>query len=111
MTFNWNCKTVDVYPVAEGNSNVVYNVHWVVTGVSTQTDENGENYSARSIGTQVLSTENITEFTPLENLTNEQITGWVKDAMGAEQVAQIEENLNNQIADKITPKSVTVTIE
>ena len=27
-TYTWDCKTVDVYPEFESNSDVVYNVHW-----------------------------------------------------------------------------------
>ena len=32
-TYDWNCKKVDIHPQEEGKTNVVYNVHWVVTGV------------------------------------------------------------------------------
>jgi len=48
ITYNWNCKTVDVHPQEEGKTNVVYNVHWIVTGVDGD-------YSATSIGTQIVS--------------------------------------------------------
>jgi hypothetical protein len=27
-TYEWNCKTVDVYPDYEGHTDTVYNVHW-----------------------------------------------------------------------------------
>jgi hypothetical protein len=37
-TFNWNCRTVDVYPTDETYADVVYNVHWIVTGTSDQLD-------------------------------------------------------------------------
>ena len=33
ITYDWNCKTVDVHPQEEGETDVVYNVHWIVTGV------------------------------------------------------------------------------
>jgi hypothetical protein len=29
ITYDWNCKTVDVHPQEEGKTNVVYNVHWI----------------------------------------------------------------------------------
>ncbi len=32
--YNWNCKTVDVHPTEGSETDVVYNVHWIVTGVS-----------------------------------------------------------------------------
>lgn len=110
-TFNWDCKTVDVYPTSGDNADVVYNVHWRVTGVSDQVDEDGNAYSSTIIGTQTLSTEEIVDFVPFEELTHEQIVTWTQDAIGAEQVTEMENNLNNQIDALITPTSVTKTIE
>ena len=109
-TFNWDCKTVDVYPTAGDNTNVVYNVHWRLTGTSDQTDADGNAYVASVIGTQVLDTENITDFVAFEDLTNEQVATWVQDAMGAEQVTTLQENVDNQINTLITPTSVTLTV-
>ena len=110
-TFNWDCKTVDVYPSSGDNTDVVYNVHWRVTGVSDQLDANDNPYSSTIIGTQTLGTEEIVDFVPFEELTHEQIVAWTQDAIGAEQVTQMENNLNNQIDALITPTSVTKTIE
>lgn len=110
-TFNWDCKTVDVYPTAGDNTDVVYNVHWRLTGTSDQVDAEGNPYTATVIGTQVLETENIETFIAFEDLTNETISTWVQDAMGAEEVALLEGNVNNQIDALITPTSVTKTIE
>lgn len=110
-TFDWNCKTVDVYPTSGDNTDVVYNVHWRVTGTSDQVDADGNAYTATSIGTQTLSTEEIVDFVPFEDLTNELVAGWVQAAMGEEAVANLEDSLNNQIDALITPTSVTKTIE
>jgi hypothetical protein len=90
---------------------VVYNVHWRLTGVSDQLDANDNPYSATVIGTQTLSTEEIVDFVPFEDLTHEQIVTWTQEAIGAEQVTQMEDNVNNQIDNLITPTSVTKTIE
>jgi hypothetical protein len=63
------------------------------------------------IGTQTLSTEAIVDFVPFEDLTHEQIVTWTQEAIGPEQVTQMEDNVNNQIDNLITPSSVTKTIE
>ena len=110
-TFNWDCRTVDVYPTSGDNTDVVYNVHWRLTGVSDQLDANDNPYSATVIGTQTLSTEEIVDFVPFEDLTHEQIVTWTQEAIGAEQVTQMEDNVDNQIDNLITPSSVTKTIE
>lgn len=110
-TFEWNCKTVDVYPTAGDNTDVVYNVHWRLTGTSDQVDTEGNAYTATSIGTQVLSTEEIVDFVAFEDLTNEIVAGWVQATMGEEAVTNLETSLNSQIDALITPTSVTKTIE
>jgi hypothetical protein len=86
-------------------------VHWRLTGVSDQLDANDNPYSATVIGTQTLSTEEIVDFVPFEDLTHEQIVTWTQEAIGPEQVTQMEDNVNNQIDNLITPSSVTKTIE
>ena len=106
INYTWNCKTVDVYPVNEGNSDVVYNVHYRVVGEDSETAVIGE-----IIGTQILDVSDIADCTPFEDLTNDQVTNWVKAAMGTEQVTQKENNIASQIAELENPTSVTMTIE
>ena len=109
-TYNWNCKTVDCYPEQNNEADVVYNVHWIVTGTSDQVDPQGQAYSATNIGTQTLDTSQITTFIPFEDLTNDEVVAWTKNAMGTEQVTAIEASLESQINSLITPTSITLTI-
>ncbi len=103
ITYDWNCKTVDVHPQEEGQTDVVYNVHWIVTGVDGD-------YSATNIGTQVVPLSEGGAFIPFEDLTNEIVVGWTKEAMGEDQVDQIEASIASQIEALINPTSVTMTI-
>ncbi len=105
--YDWNCKTVDAYPQDGDYTDVVYNVHWIVTGTS---DSEGVTYSANSIGTQVLDTSGITDFIPFDELTNEQAVSWTKSAMGQEQVDSIQAGIQSEIDNLINPTSVTLTI-
>jgi hypothetical protein len=109
-TYNWNCKTVDAYPQDGEYTDLVYNVHWIVTGVSDELNPEGIAYSATSIGTQTLDTSEVTDFIPFEDLTNEQVVAWTKGAMGEDQVASIEASIQSQINALITPTTVTLTI-
>jgi hypothetical protein len=109
-TYNWNCKTVDAYPQDGEYTDLVYNVHWIVTGVSDELNPEGIAYSATNIGTQTLDTSEVTDFIPFEDLTNEQVVAWTKGAMGEEQVASIEASIQSQIDALITPTTVTLTI-
>tara|TARA_B110000977_G_scaffold193743_1_gene269177 strand:- start:1157 stop:1474 length:318 start_codon:yes stop_codon:yes gene_type:complete len=103
ITYDWNCKTVDVHPQEEGETDVVYNVHWIVTGVDGD-------YSASCIGTQVVPLSEGGTFIPFEDLTNEIVVEWTKEAIGEEQVTQIEAGVASEIEGKINPTSVTMTI-
>jgi len=108
--FDWNCKTVDAYIKQGEEADVVYNVHWIVTGTSETLTPQGQPYSARSIGTQSLNTSDIADFTPFDQVTNEEVVAWTKAAMGEEQVAAIESNLDKQIESLVHPTSVTLTV-
>ena len=109
-TYDWNCRTVDCYPTDGEYTDVVYNVHWIVTGTSDQKDPDDNFYTATSIGTQIISTSDLSGFTPFDDLTNADAVAWTKAAMGAEQVTALETNLQSQIDLEITPTSVTLTI-
>ena len=109
--YNWNCKTVDAYPKEADKTDVVYNVHWIVTGVSDQVDTEGNPYTAKNIGTQVLNTSDITNFIPFDQLTNEKITEWTKAAMGNESVSNVESNIENVIDSLVTLTSITLEVE
>ena len=111
ITYDWNCRTVDAYTSVGELTDVVYNVHWRVTGISEELDSHENPYQATNIGTQTLNTEDITDFIPVDELTNDQVIKWVKLAMGEEVVSRVEENIKNQIDNLITPKSITLTIE
>jgi hypothetical protein len=110
ITYNWDCKTVDTYPTHAGESDVVYNVHWRVTGTSEELDANGNPYSSTNIGTQSLSTDDLSNFTAFDTVVHSDVVGWVKATMGEEQVASIEASIESQINNLIAPKSVTLTV-
>lgn len=104
ITYDWNCRTVDAYPQNGAYTDLVYNVHYIVSGI----DEIGN--AATNIGTQSLGVSDVTEFIPFEDLTNEIVVGWTKSALGEEQVVYIEANIASQIEQMIKPTSVTLTI-
>jgi len=112
VTYNWNCRTVDAYVEQNEEADVVYNVHWIVTGVSDIENPNSPNtfYQSTSIGTQVLDTSAIVNFIPFADVTNEEVVTWTQDAMGAEQVTAIETGIASQIESKIHPTTVTLIV-
>ena len=110
ITYNWDCKTLDCYIEQDGDADVVYNVHWIVTGISDALDPSEQPYSARSIGTQKLNTSDITDFIPFDQLTNEQVSLWTKSAIGDEGVVAIEAGIASKINLLINPISITLEL-
>lgn len=107
-TYSWNCRTVDTYPShtdenSVTESDVVYNVHWRVTG------SDGTNEST-VIGTQVIDTADLSSFTAFADITHDDMIAWTKAAMGTESVSEIEANLDAQLVELATPTSVTMVI-
>lgn len=111
ITYDWNCKTMDAYPQNGEHVNLVYNVHWIVTGVSDDLKPDGTPYSTTSIGTQVLDVSDVKEFILFEDLTNEQVVSWTQGAMGEEKVSSIEASIESHINSLIKPTTVTLTIK
>ena len=104
MTYTWNNKTVDTYPSLEGNNDVIFNVHWRLTGE----DENGNVGS--TYGTISLDTSDLSNFTAFDSITEEQVNGWVEANMGAEEVQAKKDSIDAQIAEQVNPTVVTKTI-
>jgi hypothetical protein len=104
ITYNWNCKTVDIHPQEDDLTDVVYNIHWKLTG------KEGE-HVVESIGTVAVVLDPDATFIPFEDLTNSIVTGWAENAIGAEGVQGIKDGIDSQIQEMIAPTSETRTIE
>ena len=91
-TIEWNIAQLERH-LADG---AVYTAHWTVS-----LEEEGE--SASAYGSVGFSDPDPADFTPYDELTKEQVVGWVKDALGEEQVTSVEESLENQIQEKLNP--------
>ena len=104
MTYTWNNKTVDTYPSLEGHSDVIFNVHWRLTG-----EDDNENIGS-TYGTIALDTSDLANFTDFDSITEEQVNGWVEAAMGSEEVQAKKDAIDAQIAEKVNPSVVTKTI-
>ena len=107
-TYTWDCRTVDAYPThtdenGTTESQVVYNVHWRVTG-------SDETNSSTVIGTQTLETSDLSGFTAFDAVSHDDMIAWTQAALGAERVTGLEASLDSQIAELAAPSSVTLTI-
>jgi hypothetical protein len=99
ITNTWAINQMDCYPEYEGEADVVFAVHWTLNATDGT-------YSGSAYGSIGVSLDEGSNFTPFADLTEEQVIGWVQDAMGEEQVDALEANLAKQIADQANPPVV-----
>jgi len=106
--YTWDVSTCDTYPTKDSKSDVVYNVHWRLTATDdTNKDSDGNNWTATSYGSQTLDISDLSNFIEWSSLTASNVQGWVETALGADEVTTMKAGLDAQIAEKVTPTSVT----
>ena len=106
--YTWDVSTCDTYPTKDSKSDVVYNVHWRLTATDdTNKDSEGEYWTATTYGTQSLDTSDLSSFIEWSSLTASDVQGWVETALTADTVTVMKTSLDAQIAEKVTPTSVT----
>ena len=92
---------------------------WTITNLYTQTIEGKEDYVVTAIydvvgvdgeytasmtfNTAQFSTEDVTEFTPYAELTEEIVLAWVKESLGENGIISIEACIQGQIDSQINP--------
>lgn len=97
ITYTWqvtNLKRMDV----EGNTNVVVHSRWTRTG----TDENGHEGSFQGATPLRLPESGSGNFTPFEDLTEEQVVEWIKTEIASN--PGYEEHIVQQITKQIEAK-------
>ena len=100
VTNTWLIEQMDCYPTADGQTDVVFTIHWRVNATDNT-------YNATSYGTIGVTYEAGSPYTPYADLTQAQVIGWVQESIGAEQVAKIEASLATNIANQINPPVVS----
>jgi len=96
-TFEWNVSAMDCYPQADGETDVVFNVHWTCSG--TDGTYTGSVYSTCAVPAPSGS------FIPYQDLTQDEVLGWIW-SNGVDQDAT-EAAVQQQIDNQINPPVVT----
>ncbi len=92
MAVTWNISTLE-----RNTDNGVVVAHWRAT------DSDGD-HSGSSYGTVGFTPDASADgYVAYDSLTEEVVIGWVKDSMGEEAVAGVEDSIAAQIADSKAP--------
>lgn len=106
-TITWRVGTMECYPTYQQNTDVVFTVHWDCLGSETV---NNITYNGRVYGSTGVTYHSGSEFTPYNQLTQDQVLGWVWDSMGTEQKTNCENNVQTQINNQINPPVVILPL-
>ena len=101
-TTTWTITAMDCYPQAEGQTDVVFTVHWTCAGTQTQ---DSTTYNASVYSTCGVTYTAGSPYTPYADLTEQQVIGWVW-ASGVDQ-STTEAAVGLQIAQQANPPVVT----
>jgi hypothetical protein len=103
-TITWTITAMDAYPQAEGQTDVVFTVHWTCAGVQ-------DTYNASVYSTCGVTYSAGTPYTPYAQLTQDQVLGWIwaggvdKTATEAAVQAQIDNLINPPVVQPPLPWS------
>ena len=101
-TITWSINTLE-RELADG---YVFTAHYSVNAVSSTLNPEGNPYSQGAYGSVGLERPE-GDLIPFENLTQDQVIGWVKEKLGGdEKVAEIEQALTDRLAEMISPSKI-----
>jgi hypothetical protein len=96
-TYIWRVKNLEWVTFANGFNNVVSTIEWECTA---KNDKKNQKTSARV----TLVFDQNAPFINYEDLTELQVIEWVKNALGSQEVDNIQNNLNTQLMAPEPPK-------
>jgi len=100
-TFTWKINNLE----REVSDGYVYSAHYSVVGISDTLDPEGNPYNSGAYGS--IGLQRPGTLIPFADLTEDQVIGWVKEALGgADKVAEIEAALEARIAELISPSKI-----
>ena len=107
MSYNWAVNSMSCYPQAEGQTDVVFLVYFSVSKTATV---NNDPYLSVANGSATLTYVAGSAYTPYDQLTQDQVLGWVQSALGEDGVADYEAQVDAQIESVMNPPVVTLPI-
>ena len=101
ITTTWSIKQLDCKPQVGSMTDYVVTAHWLIN--STDGIHNASAYGSVNFKEEI----NKPNYTPFDQLTSDEVIGWVKSALGDEKLAKIETSIAVQIDEQINPPIVT----
>ena len=104
INYNWSIVQMDTKPSEDNLTDVVVVVHWTRNAI---TEAEGKPYTAQSYGTYSCPLPSGEDFTPYEDLTQDQVEGWLDAGLD---VDSIDEGLATQLENLINPPVIVLPL-
>jgi hypothetical protein len=102
-SYTWHINSVNIFPELQGKKDVVVTAKFCVAGTD------GQNTATVS-GSQDLSLSDSAQFVEYKNLTETQIVGWVKEALGESGQYTLTAEVDSILKQKATPVVLPISI-
>jgi hypothetical protein len=102
-TYTWVIAQLDCYPQQDDHTDVVFVVHW-------RRQATDGTHTVEIYGSQGVTLDPEAPFTPYEDLTFDQVVGWLEEAFGPALLAAQVAALDKQIEDQINPPVVVLPL-
>ena len=102
-TYAWTISALDCKPKEEGKTNVVVTAEWQVSATDGT-------HSAGACGKQSFTLDPSKPFISFDNLTEDQVVGWVQESLGIDAVTLLQERLDAQIEDLVNPPAIKMPL-
>jgi hypothetical protein len=100
MELTWNITQMSCYPEQDGLTDVVFSVSWSLTATD-------DTYTSSVNGTIGVELDPAAPYTPYNELTKDQVLGWVKSSLGDAQVLEYENGVSSIVEAQKNPTIVT----
>ena len=98
IIYSWSVTSMYTLPEVEGETDVVVLAQWAVSGTDgTYSETLGSNT------TQFTISADSPNFTPYDELTEEQVVGWIQGVLGEDGVASYEATIAGSIDSQANP--------
>lgn len=94
--YTWSILQMSVMPVLDGETDVVVSAQWNILGED-------QGYTYNLAGWQQFALQQGQGFTPYDQLTEEQVIGWVQNTMGENQVDNLQASVQGSLDAMINP--------
>ena len=95
-TYTWSVLSMSTLPLVDGETDVVVNAQWLLTGIDGET-------SAAIGGNSQFVLEQGGGFTPYADLTEAEVIGWIQSGLGESGVYSMEMCVQGQINSILNP--------